>query len=78
MEKRTVNIPTSYGNIEVVVVGDEHKGGAVELPACFENPHLDEAMDAITSMILAHACAGVDIGSAAYAEGVEAALQCIA
>jgi len=75
MEKRTVNIPTSYGNIEVVVMG---KGGAVELPACFENPHLDEAMDAITSMILAHACAGVDVGSAAYAEGVEAGLQCIA
>ena len=34
----------------------------------------DAAMDAIESIILAHACAGVDISSPAYVEGIETAV----
>lgn len=33
------------------------------------------AMDGIESMILAHACAGIDVCSPAYVEGVETAVQ---
>ena len=33
------------------------------------------AMDAIESVILAHACAGIDIKSPAYIEGIEVAVQ---
>ena len=33
------------------------------------------AMDAIESLILAHACAGVDIESPAYVEGIETAVE---
>jgi len=32
------------------------------------------AMDGIESMILAHACAGIDIASPAYIEGIETAV----
>lgn len=35
------------------------------------------AVDALESLILAHACAGVDIVSPAYLEGVEAAVEAI-
>jgi len=33
------------------------------------------AMDALESMILAHACAGIDITAPAYLEGIETAVQ---
>lgn len=33
------------------------------------------AVDGITSMILAHVCAGIDIESPAYLEGIETAFQ---
>lgn len=38
----------------------------------------DAAIDAIESMILAHASAGVDIESPAYVEGIEAAVEAVA
>jgi len=37
-----------------------------------------EAHDAIESMILAHACAGIDIESPAYLEGIETTVDAIA
>lgn len=36
------------------------------------------AVDAIESMILGHACAGIDISSEAYVAGLEIALESIA
>lgn len=36
------------------------------------------AMDAVESMVLAHACAGVDITSPAYLEGLESAVDTMA
>lgn len=35
-------------------------------------------MDAITSMILAHACAGIDVAAPAYIEGIETAVEACA
>ncbi len=76
---RTIHIPTSYGNITVdVASAPNEKGGAIALPTCFENPAYDETLNAITSLILAHACAGVDVGSDTYVKGVNAALESIA
>ena len=40
-----------------------------------DNPELTAAMDAIESLILAHACAGVDVASPAYVEGTETAVE---
>jgi hypothetical protein len=36
------------------------------------------AIDGLESVILAHACAGVDVQSAAYIEGIETAVDAIA
>jgi hypothetical protein len=40
-----------------------------------DNPKLTAAMDAIESLILAHACAGLDVASPAYVEGIETAVE---
>lgn len=37
----------------------------------------DEALDALESLILAHACAGIDVGSPAYLEGIETAMDAL-
>ena len=36
------------------------------------------AIDGLEALVLAHACAGKDVGSAKYQEGVESALDAIA
>ncbi len=36
------------------------------------------AVDALESLILAHACAGIDVTSPAYVEGIETAVDAIA
>jgi hypothetical protein len=54
-------------------------GGTITSDLHDENDH-DEykaALDAIESLILAHACAGIDIKSPAYLEGVEVALAAV-
>jgi hypothetical protein len=35
----------------------------------------DTAMDAVESMVLAHAIAGIDVSSPAYIEGIETAVE---
>ena len=40
-----------------------------------DSPELTAATDAIESMILAHACAGVDVASPAYVEGIETTVE---
>jgi hypothetical protein len=37
----------------------------------------DDAIDAIESLILAHACAGIDVESPAYIEGINTTLEAI-
>lgn len=69
-----------YG-ITVSLTGDG--GGSVtheifdtDQPAEGKDEELFEAaIDGITSMILAHACAGVDVESPAYLEGIETAVE---
>ena len=39
-----------------------------------DNVIYDSMMDAIESMVLAHACAGIDIEALSYIEGIEAAV----
>ena len=36
---------------------------------------LDDSMDAIESLILAHACAGVNVADLAYVQGIETAVD---
>jgi len=66
-------------NIEVTLDGrgggsitSELHDKAVETPM---SQRYNAAMDAVESMVLAHACAGVDITRAAYLEGIETAVD---
>jgi hypothetical protein len=54
---------------------------------CSDAPHPDDpcavcaynsAMDGIEALILAHACAGIDIETPAYIQGIETAVQACA
>ena len=40
-----------------------------------DDAELVAAMDAIESLILAHACAGIDVASPAYVQGIETAVE---
>ena len=76
----------------VVEVGDSRpenpnafEGGSLVSSDLGPNLLLDEedvegqaAADALESLILAHACAGIDIASPAYVEGIETAVEAIA
>ena len=42
------------------------------------NRQYNAAVDGLESLILAHACAGVDVESPAYVEGIETAVEAIA
>ena len=42
------------------------------------NRQFNAAIDGLESLILAHACAGVDVEAPAYVEGVETAVEAIA
>ena len=48
--------------------------GAVTLEESEQIESYNSAMDGIESMILAHACAGIDIESPEYLEGIETAV----
>jgi hypothetical protein len=54
------------GNIASFLHEDDAPGG------------YNAAMDAIESLVLAHACAGIDVESPAYLEGIETAVQACA
>ena len=41
------------------------------------NSEYEAAINALESLILGHACAGIDIGSPAYVEGIETAVEAI-
>lgn len=61
--------PDPDGNRGGAITGDLHEADADEYNA---------AMDAIESLVLAHACAGVDVEDLGYIEGIETAVQAIA
>jgi hypothetical protein len=65
----------------VVEMDDERLGGTItselkdkENEGCIFN----YAMDGLEAMILAHACAGIDITTPAYLEGIETAVDACA
>ena len=64
-----------------IVVWTSDSGGRIDsdLVASHECPDkpFTAAMNALEAMILAHACAGVDIESPAYIEGIETAVQAV-
>ncbi|MFH1265215.1 MAG: hypothetical protein ABIK89_05765, partial [Planctomycetota bacterium] len=47
-------------------------------PEAAANRQYNAAIDGLESLILAHACAGVDVESPAYVEGIETAVDAVA
>jgi hypothetical protein len=47
-------------------------------PETAANRQYNAAIDGLEALILAHACAGVDVESPAYVEGIETAVNAIA
>ena len=68
----TITLPCFGITIELI-----DNGGKIisDLKDGSEDAELVAAMDAIESLILAHACAGVDVADPAYVEGVETAVE---
>jgi len=80
MSNRTEHrsILTSHGEIQVDLQTRAGRvTGAITLPASIGGSYNDDALDAFTSLILAHACAGVDVESKAYVKGASVALDAI-
>jgi len=73
---------------EIVVETDDFRAGSIssnlhengQAESTIEEALISQynaAIDGIESMILAHACAGIDISSPAYLEGIETAAEAI-
>lgn len=77
MEVRVIRLPVFDILINLLPDGKE---GAItsSLHEDGESAEYEAAMDAVESLILAHACAGVDIESPAYLEGIETTINAAA
>lgn len=82
-------IETDCFGIVVTLTGDKLQGGTItsDLHELGDEPDMDTdpdahlygaAMDAIESMVLAHAVAGIDITDPKYLDGIETAVQALA
>jgi hypothetical protein len=69
----TVTVDGQAGTIESKLK-EQMFGDGDPRPCDFE---INGAIDAIESMILGHACAGIDVASPAYAEGLRSSLEAI-
>jgi hypothetical protein len=77
--KMTINLPC-FGIIIELGPEDPHRAGAYQGGKITSdlrggNRLCGAALDAIESLVLAHACAGVDVASPAYIEGIETAVD---
>jgi hypothetical protein len=74
---RTIKLPIG----EIVIQLGENGGGSIKSNLKdYEDEDADDynsAIDGIESLILAHACAGVDVTAKAYVEGLETALDAL-
>lgn len=82
---KSITLKTAHGTILILLTSatpDGRRDGTISTdffhPNAGDRGESDPAIDAIESLILAHACAGVDVEAAAYIEGIEAALDAIA
>lgn len=62
-----------------IVINIQGAGGAISSDLHDDGDDIDAlyhaAMDGIESMVLAHACAGIDVESPKYIEGIETAVE---
>lgn len=81
LEPRKINLQTLFGPLHIELSApnaDGQRGGCIESGLQRDPDHLaDDALDALEALILAHACAGMDVKSEAYLSGVNTALETI-
>jgi hypothetical protein len=77
----TINLPC-FGIVidlgtEIPEHADTYQGGKItsDLKKRADSRLGRAAMDAVEALVLAHACAGVDVASPAYTEGLETAVE---
>ena len=81
---RTIRLPCYGITVTLVRENGEDKPGSgaitsdLRAAGTASNRQFNAAIDGLESLILAHACAGVDVESPAYVEGVETAVEAIA
>ena len=82
---RTIQLPCFGIVVRLVRKNTAKTPGAGMITSDLKNPGtstgdqlFSAAVDGLESLILAHACAGVDVQSPAYVEGVETAVEAIA
>ena len=69
--KYTVN--TEAGELRIVVSGGSGRMHS-EITRDVDDEDYDRMLDGIEALVLAHACAGVNVGDAEYVEGLDSAL----
>ena len=81
----TIRMPCLGITIRLSRMNDAKAPGAGTIASDLRNPgknaanrQYNAAVDGLESLILAHACAGVDVESPAYVEGIETAVDAIA
>jgi hypothetical protein len=72
----TVQVMTNNGKPAGTIESELKKHFIGDGPS--NDPELLAVVDALESLILAHACAGLDISSPAYVEGLRTSLEAIA
>jgi hypothetical protein len=81
---RTIRLPCYGITVTLVRENGEDKPGSGSIASDLRatgtasNRQFNAAIDGLESLILAHACAGVDVESPAYVEGIETAVEAIA
>ncbi len=77
---RTIRLPVFGITISLQRENGQQKPGAGSITSDLREPDDDlhnAAIDGLESLILAHACAGIDVRSPAYIEGVETAVDAV-
>ena len=80
-DTRTIRLPVGGITISLERENSQQKPGAGSISSDLKESDDDlynAAIDGLESLILAHACAGIDVRSPAYLEGVETAIDAVA
>ena len=72
---RTIRLPC-YG-ITIALAGENSIVSDLREPETTANRRYNSVVDGLEALILAHACAGVDVTSPAYLEGIETAVDAV-
>ena len=81
MAERIIRLPVGGMEIHLQRENTDEKSGGGSITSQLKEPGNDfynAAIDGMESLILAHACAGIDVRSPAYIKGIETAIDAVA